>query len=82
MASLGLELNSDKTRIVYCKDSNRKGSHEHERFVFLGMGFVPVRLDNKGGLFTSFTPAISDEAAKKIRRTIRRWRLHLWNGNP
>ena len=82
MASLGLELNSDKTRIVYCKDSNRKGSHEHERFVFLGYGFRPRKArNNKGGLFTSFAPAISDEAAKKIRRTIRRWRLHLWNGN-
>jgi RNA-directed DNA polymerase len=30
----------------------------------------------------SFLPAISDEAAKQIRRTIRRWRLHLWNGTP
>jgi hypothetical protein len=82
MASLGLELNSDKTRIVYCKDSNRKGSHEHERFVFLGYGARPRKArNNKGELSTSFTSAISDEAAKKIRRTIRRWRLHLWNGN-
>jgi RNA-directed DNA polymerase len=81
MASLGLELNSDKTRIVYCKDSNRKGSHEHERFVFLGYGLRPRKARNhKGELFTSFTPAISDEAAKKIRRTIRRWRLHIWSG--
>ena len=83
MASLSLELNSDKTRIVYCKDSNRKGSHEHEQFVFLGYGFRPRKArNNKGELFTSFTPAISDEAAKKIRRTIRRWRLHLWHGTP
>ena len=37
MASLGLELNAGKTRVVYCKDSNRKGSHEHERFDFLGV---------------------------------------------
>jgi RNA-directed DNA polymerase len=81
MASLSLELNSDKTRIVYCKDSNRKDSHEHERFVFLGYGFRPRKArNNKGELFTSFTPAISDEAAKKIRRTIRQWRLHLWSG--
>ena len=32
LAQVGLELNLDKTRIVYCKDSNRTGSHEHERF--------------------------------------------------
>ena len=32
LAQVGLELNLDKTRIVYCKDSNRTGSHEHEQF--------------------------------------------------
>jgi len=31
-------------------------------------------------LFTSFCPAISNDAAKKIRRTIRSWRLHLCSG--
>jgi AcrR family transcriptional regulator len=41
MASLGLELNPGKTRIVYCKDSKRKGSYEHEQFDFLGYTFRP-----------------------------------------
>jgi hypothetical protein len=41
MADCHLELNNDKTRIVYCKDSNRNGSHEHERFDFLGYTFRP-----------------------------------------
>ena len=41
LAQVGLELNLDKTRIVYCKDSNRNGSHEHERFTFLGYTFRP-----------------------------------------
>lgn len=83
MADCHLELNDDKTHIVYCKDSNRKGSHEHERFDFLGYTFRPRRARNRQGeLFTSFIPAISDEAAKAIRRTIRRWRLHLWNSTP
>lgn len=82
MESLGLELNPGKTRIVYCKDSKRKGSYEHEQFDFLGYTFRPRTARGRGELFTNFTPAISDEAAKKIRRTIRRWRLHLWNGTP
>jgi hypothetical protein len=34
----------------------------------------------RGELFTSFCPAISDEAAKAIRRQIKRWRLHLRSG--
>ena len=80
MASLNLELNPVKTQIVYCKDSNRKGSYEHERFDFLGYTFGPRKSCNgKGELFTSFTPAISHDAVKKIHRTIKRWKLHLWN---
>ena len=81
MRSCGLELNLGKTRIVYCKDSHRFGSHEHERFDFLGYTFRPRQSrDGKGAMFVNFTPAISDEAAKKIRQTIRRWRIHLWSG--
>ena len=81
LAQVGLELNLDKTRIVYCKDSNRTGSHEHEQFTFLGYTFRPRLARNRAGeKFVSFIPAVSDDAAKAIRRTIKRWRLHLWSG--
>ena len=81
LAQVGLELNLDKTRIVYCKDSNRTGSHEHEQFTFLGYTFRPrVARSKAGENFVSFLPAVSDEAAKSIRRRIKRWRLHLWSG--
>jgi len=81
MVDCQLELSADKTLIVYCKDSNRKGSYEHERFDFLGFTFRPRAAKRKNGeLFTSFLPAVSDDAAKKIRHTIRRWRIHLWSG--
>jgi RNA-directed DNA polymerase len=74
----GLELHREKTKIVYCKDDTRKGIHENESFDFLGYTFRP-RLSKKkvGGLFVNFSPAISDKAAKKIRKEIRRWRIHL-----
>lgn len=81
MVSCRLELNADKTHIVYCKDSNRPGSHEHERFDFLGYTFRPRKAENRRGeRFASFLPAVADDAAKKIRHTIRKWRLHLWSG--
>ncbi|HEX4865914.1 MAG TPA: group II intron maturase-specific domain-containing protein, partial [Acidimicrobiales bacterium] len=81
LAQVGLELNLDKTLIVYCKDSNRTGSHEHEQFTFLGYTFRPRRSRNRAGeLFISFCPAVSEDATKAIRRTIKRWRLHLWSG--
>ncbi len=77
MTQVGLELHPDKTRVVYCKDSNRSRSHEHERFDFLGYTFRPRVARNKlGKFFVSFSPAISDGAAKEIRQRIRRWRLH------
>jgi len=81
LAAVGLELNLDKTRIVYCKDSNRKGSHEHERFDFLGYTFRPRRAWARSGeLFVSFCPAVSDDAVKRMAGTIKGWRLHLWSG--
>ncbi|MFE2565519.1 group II intron reverse transcriptase/maturase [Streptomyces mirabilis] len=74
----GLELHPDKTRIVYCKDRNRRGSAEHTSFTFLGYGFRVRRLRTKrGDYFFGFNPAVSDEAAKQIRMQIRHWRLHL-----
>jgi len=79
MAEVGLALHPDKTRIVYCKDSNRRGSHEHTSFTFLGFTFRPRRARRKdGGRFTSFQPAISKDALKKISAEIRSWRLHRW----
>src|SRR5271166_5062380 len=78
LAECGLELNERKTRIVYCKDSTRRGSHEHTSFDFLGYTFRPRLSRNKvGGQFVNFLPAASDDARKRMRREVRRWRLHL-----
>ena len=77
MAQVGLELHPDKTRIVYCKDSNRTDSYENERFNFLGYTFRPRSSKNRNGeLFVSFSPAMSNDAGKAIRQQIRRWRLN------
>ena len=79
LASCKLEVNPMKTRIVYCKDSDRRGSHEHERFDFLGYTFRPrlSRSMKYDKTFVNFSPAVSDEATKAMRREIRRWKLHL-----
>lgn len=77
MGDVGLRLHPDKTRIVYCKDDNRRGSFEHTSFTFLGFEFRrrTVRT-TRGVLFTGFAPAISPTALKAISREVRRWRLH------
>ena len=76
MRACGLELHPDKTKIVYCKDEDRRGQHEHERFDFLGYTFRPRLSKNRWGkTFVNFSPAISDKAAKAIRAEIRSWHI-------
>jgi RNA-directed DNA polymerase len=75
-AQVGLVLHPDKTRIVYCKDTDRRGAHDHERFDFLGYTFRPRLSKNKFGKhFVNFSPAVSDDARKKISREIRSWHI-------
>jgi len=73
-----LELHPDKTRIVYCKDDDRRGKHSETSFDFLGYTFQPRRAKNRRGkFFVSFLPAVSPRAEKALRQTVRGWRMHL-----
>jgi len=74
-----LALHPDKTRIVYCKDDDRRGEFPNEtKFDFLGYTFRPRRSKNKyGKFFINFTPAVSNKACKAMRQTIRHWYLQL-----
>ena len=77
MKEVGLRLNPDKTRIVYCKDGRRRGEHEHTSFTFLGYEFRPRSARRKDGkMFTSFLPAISPDALKAKGGRLRRMRIH------
>jgi hypothetical protein len=76
LAQVGLELHPDKTRIVYCKDADRPGSFEHEKFTFLGYEFRPRLAKNRQGKhFVSFLPAVSTDAKKAMATEIRSWGL-------
>ena len=76
-----LEMHPTKTKIVYCKDSNRHGNHPNIQFIFLGYTFKPRKAKGKGGKeFTSYLPAISNTAKSSIYKTIKKWRL-LWMTN-
>ena len=60
MGEVGLRLHPDKTRLVYCKDSNRRGDHEHTSFTFLGYEFRAREAKNRAGkIFSGFLPAMS-----------------------
>lgn len=74
----GLKLNEEKTKIVYCKDSNRRGDSEHTSFDFLGFTFRPRGARNRktGQNFTAFLPAISKKSMKRIKEAVRAWKLN------
>jgi RNA-directed DNA polymerase len=78
MQEVGLRLHPDKTRIVYCKDSNRRDEHEHISFTFLGYAFRAREAINgkTGRHFSSLSPAISPEALKAKGDRLRELRIH------
>jgi RNA-directed DNA polymerase len=83
LAECRLELNAEKTRIVYCKDANRNRSHEHEQFDFLGYTFRAREVRGRAGKsFAGFVRAVSAKAMKAMSRELRSWRLHLRTGSP
>jgi group II intron reverse transcriptase/maturase len=71
-----LELHPEKSGIVYCKDSNRRKEYPKTSFTFLGYEFRPRSAKSRDGrTWTSFQPAISASAMKRIRQAIREWNL-------
>ena len=78
MAECRLELHPEKTKVVYCKDDDRRRRYPNEKFDFVGYGFQPRRSKNRHGkYFINFSAAISNAAGKSIRDEIRSWKLHL-----
>ena len=69
---------SEKTKIVYCKDANRRGDFPNQSFDFLGFSFRARKAVWQRRIARShgFLPAASPKALKAISRTIRRWALH------
>jgi len=72
----GLEMHPVKTKIVYCKDDDRRGSYPVTSFDFLGYTFRARRSKNKRGKhFINFSPAMSNPAGKAIRQEVRSWSM-------
>ena len=78
LEACGLTMHPEKSKIVYCKDSNRTGIYPNVQFTFLGFTFRPREaLNNQHNRrFTSFLPAVSNEALKRMRQEVREWRIH------
>jgi len=80
LGALGLELHPEKTKVVFCKDTNRAGDAEHTSFDFLGYTFRGRLARGRRGYFVSFAPAISAKARKAVGQKIRAWHLNRRSG--
>ena len=82
MVDVGLRLHPDKTKVVYCKGGKRRTrDYPTTSFTFLGFTFqARAAQDRNGDVFTSFQPAVSKEAQKRMSSEVRSWRIHLRTG--
>jgi RNA-directed DNA polymerase len=73
LAECGLELHPNKTKIVYCKDDNRRNKYPTTKFDFLGYTFRTREAENSKTKkrFVSFSPAVSPASLKSMRQKIR-----------
>jgi RNA-directed DNA polymerase len=79
LADCNLEMHPEKSRIVYCKDSWRRGDYEDIQFEFLGYTFRPRKSYSRRlrKNFLCFLPSPSTASRKSMNQQVRRWRLGL-----
>jgi group II intron reverse transcriptase/maturase len=76
-----LDLHPVKTRIVYCKDKDRKNEEELNEFDFLGYTFKAVYIKCRDGKFRhNFIASVSKISSKAFRTKIREMEVHKRTG--
>ena len=71
MKECKLELNEDKTQIVYCKNYRRTEKHKQISFTFLGYTFRPLINHIKNADVLLFSACMSTNSKKEVRRKVR-----------
>jgi RNA-directed DNA polymerase len=82
MQEYELTLHPEKTKIVYCKNYQRKETNKHESFTFLGYDFQPRRKRDGYGrskTYIIFAAAISNKAKTSIKEVIRSILVPRWS---
>lgn len=81
LAGCKLTVHPEKTKIVFCKDANRRGDYIEKKFDFLGFTFRPRLVKNKKNqYFVSFSPAISKKSEISIKDKIRAMKIQSCTG--
>jgi RNA-directed DNA polymerase len=73
-----LRLNEEKTKVVYCKNYQRKEKKDYKKkFDFLGFTFKPQSLPSKrGGMFLGFDCGISQSSQTRITEGWKKLNFH------
>lgn len=72
MKECRLQLHPDKTRIVYCKDKERRGDYPVTQFDFLGYTFAPLFIvDRTGRGQVNFLARASKASCKSLRAKVK-----------
>lgn len=80
LETCGLEMNSSKSRIVCCANTEQSWVGNVRSFDYLGYTFrVRRSMNSKSGKVASnFLPGVSREALNAMRRSIRKLKIHRW----
>lgn len=76
-----LELNSEKTKIVYCRRNQKRQPPfkvYYQKFDFLGFTFKPRIIKERGKIKLGFTPAISQKNITRIGKELFKLNIHRW----
>lgn len=77
LAACGLAMHPEKSKVVYCKDSNWTESYPHVHCTFLGFTFRPRKaITRQKRAFTNFLPGVGADALRRMRKEVRGWRIH------
>lgn len=82
MQQCKLELHPQKTRIVYCKDEDRRQEYPLTEFDFLGYTYKAVYIKCRDGrMRNNFIASASVKACKSLRDKIKELNLHKMTGS-
>lgn len=72
-----LKLHPEKTKVVHCRDGNRKGMYPTKKFTFLGYTFQERSARNRttGKIFSRFLPAVSVNKAREFKKELKERRI-------
>lgn len=80
-AKCKLEVNKEKTRIVYCRRNQKKHPPfkiHYQKFNFLGFTFQPRIVKERGKTHLGFTPAMSQKNMSRISKELFLLKIHRW----